>query len=609
MGHNQGKEINKLKLAKQKLQSVFGYTAFRSKQEDIISAVLDKHNCVVIMPTGSGKSLCYQIPALVLDGIAIVISPLISLMKNQVTQLHEVGVEAEFINSTLTSEEYFEVVEKLRQGITKILYLAPETLALPRTIELLQELNISFLAIDEAHCISEWGHDFRPEYRQIAEVRENLGSLPTIALTATATPRVQDDIANNLRLGMHKFFNTSFDRKNLYLEVMPKSNPYKQTKEFLQKFPNESAIIYCFSRKGVDSLTEKLQEDGFNALAYHAGLDNEERKISQEKFIKDDVQIIVATIAFGMGIDKPNIRAVLHYDLPKDIESYYQQIGRAGRDGSKAFCLLLFGYQDVNKIKFFFQDKVGNELQIAYKHLESMLDFSETNECRRKVLLNYFGEEYQLDNCETCDNCLKTPVEKEDLTIPVQKFLSTVWRTDQFFGSKHIINILRGSKDKKVLERNHHKLSTYGIGLDLSTKQWLHLFRQMQREKIIDVDPKYGSIRMTNSGISIMKSQEKFFGVLIEEKSKVTKQIAKVDFNYDQELFDLLRAKRKEIADQKRIPPYTILHDKAIREIAATFPQTPEDLLQISGIGESKLQKYGKIILDIVVPFVIEREL
>jgi len=599
LGSRNNSELSNL--AKKKLKSVFGYSKFRSNQKEIIDTVLVKENCVVIMPTGSGKSLCYQIPALVFDGLSVVISPLISLMKNQVTQLRELGVEAEVLNSSLTGQQYADVHHKVKKGQTKLLYLAPETLALPITRQLLQSVKVEFLAVDEAHCISEWGHDFRPEYRQIAEIRKELGNLPTIALTATATPRVQDDIARNLGLEDHQLFKTSFNRENLFLEVMPKSDPFHQTTEFLDKFPDESAIIYCFSRKGVDDLSEKLNNAGYSSLPYHAGLDNETRKENQEKFIKDDVQIIVATVAFGMGIDKPNIRCVIHYDLPKDIESYYQQIGRAGRDGSDAYCLLLFGYQDVAKLKFLFQNKEGQELKNAYRHLESMLNLAETEECRRIILLNYFGEDYRKENCKTCDNCLKEKVAKADLTTHVQKFLSCIYRTDQFFGSNHIIKILRGSSDKKILERRHDQISTYGIGKDLSTKQWLHLYRQMQRAKLINVDPQYGSMKLTETGIDILKNREKFFGNLIEEKSKIKKR--KINLDYDAELFELLRAKRKELADTKGIPPYTIFHDKTLAEISSVYPKTPDEMLDITGIGNAKLKKYGKTLFDIILPY------
>lgn len=604
---NSGNENNSAlsNQAKQKLKSVFGYSKFRSHQQDIIDTVLAGKSCVVIMPTGSGKSLCYQIPAMVFEGLTVVISPLISLMKNQVTQLRELGVEAEVLNSSLTGQQYADVHHKVKTGQTKILYLAPETLALPITRQLLNSVKVEFLAVDEAHCISEWGHDFRPEYRQIAQIRKELGNIPTIALTATATPRVQDDIAQNLGLEDHQLFKTSFNRDNLFLEVMPKSDPFKQTTDFLNKFPDESAIIYCFSRKGVDELSKKLNGAGFTSLPYHAGLDNEIRKENQEKFIKDDVQIIVATVAFGMGIDKPNIRSVIHYDLPKDIESYYQQIGRAGRDGSDAYCLLLFGYQDVAKLKFLFQNKEGQELKNAYRHLESMLNYTETEECRRIVLLNYFGEDYQIENCHTCDNCVKEKQEKDDLTVHVQKFLSCIYRTDQYFGSNHIIKILRGSSDKKILERRHDQISTYGIGKDLSVKQWLHLYRQVQRAKLITVDPQYGSMKLTEAGIEILKNRGKFQGNLIEEKSKIKKR--KLNLEYDTELFELLRAKRKELADAKGIPPYTVFHDKTLAEICTVYPKTPDELLDISGIGNAKLEKYGKALFDIILPYCLKK--
>ncbi len=593
--------------AEKKLQEIFGYDKFRKNQYEIIERVLNRENCVVIMPTGSGKSLCYQIPALVLDGLAVVISPLISLMKNQVMQLRELGVEADYLNSSLSREEYFEVIQKIRQGETEILYLAPETLALSNTIELLKSANVEFLAVDEAHCISEWGHDFRPEYRQIAEIRKELGNLPLIALTATATPQVQQDISKNLDLKKFELFKTSFNRENLFLEVMTKSEPEKQVTDFLNKFPNESSLIYCFSRKGVDNLTAKLVEKGYSALPYHAGLSNEERKINQEKFIKDDVQIIVATVAFGMGIDKPDIRCVIHYDLPKDIESYYQQIGRAGRDGANAFCLLLFGYQDVAKIKFLFQNKSGQELKIAYAHLDSMLDFAETEDCRRIILLNYFGEKYEIENCRTCDNCLKEKHEKEDLSIYVQKFLSCIYRTEQFYGSNHIIKILRGSKDKRILEKRHDQISTYGIGKELSAKQWLHLYRQMVRGNLLNVDSQFGSLKLTNKATNILKNRDKFLGNLIEDKILLKKR--ETIKNYDVKLFEILRKKRKEIADEMNLPPYTIFHDKTLIEICNYYPQTHQELLKITGIGKAKSDKYAELLFEIIIPYCRENDI
>ena len=596
----------KLKIAREKLNNIFGYNKFRKNQFEIIRRVLNHENCVVIMPTGSGKSLCYQIPALVFDNMAVVISPLISLMKNQVMQLDELGVKAEVLNSSLTREKYNEVVERIRSRDVEILYLAPETLIIPFIKEILKEANFEFLAIDEAHCISEWGHDFRPEYRQIAEIRNYFGDIPTIALTATATPLVEEDIIRNLNLADCYLFKSSFDRKNLYLEVRPKENPIEQVTEFLDRFPNESCIIYCFSRKRVDSLAKTLSEKGYSVLPYHAGLSGKKRQVHQDQFIKDDIDIIVATVAFGMGIDKPDIRAVIHYDLTKNIETYYQQIGRAGRDGTDAYCLLLYGYQDVAKIKYLFKEKEGQELRNAYTHLEAMLNFVETDNCRRRELLKYFGESYNKSSCQACDNCLKEKKAKEDLTIPVQKFLSCMYRTGMLYGSNHIIKILRGSKDKKIISKNHDKISTYGIGKELSAKQWLHLYRQLNRANVINKDLEFGSLLFTNKAKNILKGEHKFYGNLIEEKKAITKKKIKKD--YDQKLFKILRKKRKEIANDLNLPPFTIFHDRTLMDISANYPTTEKDLLKMYGIGKVKLKKYADILLDIIASYLSEKE-
>jgi ATP-dependent DNA helicase RecQ len=583
------------------LFEVFGYKQFRKYQLDIIENLIQGLNSVVIMPTGSGKSLCYQIPALMKNGTAIVISPLISLMKNQVNQLQQFGVTAVFLNSSLSREEYFLTINKIKSNKVKLLYLAPETLMLPHTFELLSQIQISLIAVDEAHCISEWGHDFRPEYRQIAELRSKLNYPPTIALTATATPLVQDDISKNLQLGEFSLFKTSFDRPNLFIEVKTKTDGFVQVIDTLERFKNQSVIIYCFSRNGVDQLSEKLNAIGYKSLPYHAGLDSETRKNNQERFINDDFNIIVATIAFGMGIDKPDVRCVIHYDLPKDVESYYQQIGRAGRDGEYAYCLLLFSYNDIAKIKFLLKDKEERERIVAYNHLEAMENFVEDENCRRSFILNYFGEEHLEQNCGTCDNCVKEVKPKEDLTVIVQKFLSCVYRTNEVFGAVYISKILRGSKDKSILERKHDQLSTYGIGIDHSLKQWLFVYRQLLRNKIVELDEQFGSVKLTDKAKKILKNEEAFMGHLIEEKVTFKSQSGIPEYN--EELFELLKAKRKELADEKEIPPYTIFHDKTLKEISATYPQSEAQLIQISGIGRAKLNNYGSLLLDIVVPF------
>ncbi len=449
MASNQAKTI---------LQNVFGYDEFRPLQEKIIDNVLRKNDTLAIMATGGGKSLCYQIPALVFSGLTIVVSPLISLMKDQVEQLTESGVAAVFLNSSLPPAEYRRNVEQIKQNKIKIVYLAPEALLKPKILAMLSSVKLDCIAIDEAHCISAWGHDFRPEYRQLVEVRSRFPDAACIALTATATPRVREDIKQSLRFDASSEFIASFNRENLFIQIVPKNNPLDQTIKFIKKFPDQSGIIYCFSRKQVDDLSSVLQRDGFSVKPYHAGLPEKDRKENQELFIRDDVQIIVATIAFGMGINKPNIRFVVHYDLPKNIESYYQEIGRAGRDGLKSDCLLLFSYADIQKLKYFINQKNDHEKRVANIHLNALLRFLETDICRRIPLLTYFGEEYSIKTCNMCDNCLAGKKELIDLTVCAQKFLSCVKRTGEVFGAGHIIDVLRGSKAQKVINFGHQHL-------------------------------------------------------------------------------------------------------------------------------------------------------
>ena len=454
--------------AKSILKETFGFDTFRPLQSEIVENVLQKKDTLVIMPTGGGKSLCYQIPALIFKGLTVVVSPLISLMKDQVEQLSQLGIKAIVLNSSLSPEEYDRNVELVKTNGVKLLYLAPETLLKENIISLLSSIRIDCLTIDEAHCISEWGHDFRPEYRQIVKVRKKFPDAVCLALTATATPRVQKDITENLEFDSSNEFIASFDRKNLFLQIVPKNDPLSQTLNFLKKFPDQSGIIYCFSRKQVDELAAILEHEGFSVKPYHAGLTSEDRALNQELFIKDDIQIIVATIAFGMGINKPNIRFIVHYDLPKNIESYYQEIGRSGRDGLKAHCLLLFGYGDIQKIKYFMDQKEEQERRVAQIHLNALISFAETELCRRIPLLNYFGEKYNASTCDMCDNCLAEEKELVDITVPAQMFFSCIIRTGNMFGANHIIDVLRGSQAQKILDFKHHQLSTYGIGKDYS---------------------------------------------------------------------------------------------------------------------------------------------
>lgn len=589
--------------AKTILKNVFGYDEFISLQEEIIKNVLRKNNSLVIMPTGGGKSLCYQIPALIFHGLTIVVSPLISLMKDQVEQLKEVGVAAVLLNSSLSPGEYRRNVERIKQEDVKLLYLAPESLLKPNILALLSSVQVDCLAIDEAHCISQWGHDFRPEYRKLVEVRDTFKTATCIALTATATPRVKEDITNNLGFDTSNEYIATFNRPNLFLEIVSKSNPLDQTIKFIKKFQNESGIIYCFTRRQVDNLYEILKEKGFSAKPYHAGLSDSERSRNQELFIRDDTQIIVATIAFGMGIDKPNIRFIVHYDLPQNIESYYQEIGRAGRDGLRAHCLLLFSYADIQKIKYFIKKKTIHEQRIANIHLNALLRFAETEICRRIPLLNYFGEDYSAEKCNMCDNCLAGEKDLVDITIPAQKFFSCVKRTNEMFGAIHIIDILRGSKVRKVLKFGHQKLSTYGIGKDYSKRQWQQLSRQFLHKGLLTQDMEFGGLKLAQKAWDILKGKEIVQGRLEEEWTSDALEKESVDEsgpNYDPKLFEILRKKRKDLADKNNVPPYVIFSDKTLIEMASFFPQTKENLLDIHGVGAVKCEKYGFIFLNII---------
>ena len=585
--------------AKTLLKDVFGYDTFRPLQREIIINVLNKNDTLVIMPTGGGKSLCYQLPALMFKGLTVVVSPLISLMKDQVEQLTELGIGAVVLNSSLSPDEYRHNIARIMRNEAKLLYVAPETLLMQKTLALLASQQVDCLTIDEAHCISEWGHDFRPEYRKLTEVRKRFPNAVCTALTATATPQVQNDITKSLGFSISNEFVASFDRKNLFLEIIPKNNPLVQTVEFIEQFPNQSGIIYCLSRKQVDELAGILEGEGFSVKPYHAGLSDAERRRNQELFIRDDVQIIVATIAFGMGINKPNIRFIVHYDLPQNIEGYYQQIGRSGRDGLRAHCLLLFSYGDIKRVAYFINQKPDKQQKIAQIHLNALIGFAESDECRRKSLLNYFGEHYSKTKCDMCDNCLAEEEKLVDITIPAQKFLSCVKRTGETFGTGHVIDVLRGSKAQKVLRLRHNTLSTYGIGKEFSKKQWFHLSRQFLQKKLMTQDIEHGSLKLTDKAWEVFRGNELVWGK-IEEAQVTHKQEKAGALEYNQELFDLLRRKRKELADAANIPPYAIFPDTTLIEMAAYFPQSQESLLNMHGVGAAKSEKYGTIFLEIL---------
>lgn len=585
------------------LKNVFGYDEFRPLQTEVITNILNKQDTLVVMPTGGGKSICYQIPALIFEGLTIVISPLISLMKDQVEQLAQAGITTAVLNSSLTVDEYRRNVELVKQKRAKMLYLAPEALLKSRLQALLSDVPIACLAIDEAHCISQWGHDFRPEYRRLAEARNDFSDAVCMALTATATPRVREDIRNTLRMTPGREFVASFNRENLFIEILQKDNAVKQTIQVIRKFPDQSGIIYCYSRKQVEALNAILEQEGYSVRPYHAGLCGRDRQRNQEAFIRDDIQIIVATIAFGMGIDKPNVRFVVHYDLPQNIESYYQEIGRAGRDGLNSHCLLLFSYGDVQKIKYFIDQKNDHEKRAANIHLAALTRMAETEVCRRVPLLQYFGEAHCIEKCHMCDNCLAEAKEKVDLTTGAQKFLSCLKRTGEKFGSNHIIDVLRGSKSKKVLQFGHHKLSTYGIGDNYSKRQWQQLSRQFLHQGLMVQDMEFGSLKLTAKGWNVLKGDLAIRGQL-DLKSVTVPSVQKTqklaDLDYDQELFEILRQTRKKLADESGVPPFVIFADKTLVEMATYFPQSDDNFLNIHGIGKVKAEKFGALFMQVI---------
>jgi ATP-dependent DNA helicase RecQ len=585
------------------LKNVFGYNHFRPLQQEIIANVLNKRDTLAIMPTGGGKSLCYQIPGLIFPGLTVVVSPLIALMKDQVEQLHELGVPALFLNSSLSFEKYQENMRQVQSGRIKLLYVAPETLLTPRLFNLLDNAPLDCLTIDEAHCISEWGHDFRPEYRQLVEVRNRFPKAVCLALTATATRRVREDIKTTLHFEDSNEFVASFNRENLSIEVIPKTDPTRQTVQFIERFPNQSGIIYCFSRRQVDDLANSLTRKGYSVRPYHAGLTDAERKENQELFIQDDVQIVVATIAFGMGINKPNVRFILHHDLPKSIESYYQEIGRAGRDGLPAHCLLLYSYSDVQKLKYFINQKEGLERQVAYEHLKALTRYAESDVCRRVPLLAYFGEKYTTENCGMCDRCLVGEKNLVDITIPVQKFLSCVKRSGELFGAKHVVDILLGSNNQKVLKFGHQNLSTYGIGKDLTKKQWMHISRQLVQRGMLSEDDRYGSLRVTPKASEVLRGKEKFLGILEAEETLASRSEKTIEEKYDGALFEVLRQKRKNLADAAHVPPYVIFPDKTLIEMATYYPTSQSGMKRIFGVGSRKLAKYGQIFLEVIAAY------
>jgi len=592
--------------ARTMLRRVFGYDDFRPLQETIIANVLSGRDSLAVMPTGSGKSLCYQLPALLSSGLTVVVSPLISLMEDQVMQLRELGVPAVYLNSSLSYDDYVATTQRVAGGHVRLLYTAPETLLRPETLVLLDHCRVDCLTIDEAHCISEWGHDFRPEYRKLAEVRRRLPDAVCLAVTATATERVRRDIRDSLAIPDAAVFVSSFDRENLFLAVEPRDDGLGQTLAFLEAHRGQSGIIYCATRKQVDVLTEQLRAHGWDALPYHAGLDTATRTAHQRRFTYDEAPIIVATVAFGMGINKSNVRFILHYDLPKDVESYYQQIGRAGRDGLRADCLLLLHRQDVFTIAYLIDQGDPALRPAAMARLQALLAFAESDQCRRRPLLAYFGETFAGEPCGQCDNCTTQETEQVDLTVAAQKFLSCVRRTGEIFGAGHVIDVLRGSRAAGVLSRGHDKLSTYAIGNEFSRPAWQQLARQFVQKGLLVQDMEHGSLKLTAKGWAVLKG-ESFHGAPPAAERRPAPIAGPVE--YDAELFEQLRALRQQLAREAGLPPYVIFHDASLADMAHYYPQSPETFAQVQGVGAAKLERYGAAFLAVIRAYCAERGL
>jgi len=600
---------------KERLKEIFGYSQFRGNQETIIRNLLDGKNTFVIMPTGAGKSLCYQLPAMVREGLAIVISPLIALMKNQVDQMNAYGVNARFLNSTLSKGEITRLKKDCMNGVVKLLYVAPESLNKEETIEFLKKVNVSFVAIDEAHCISEWGHDFRPEYRKIKTMIQNLGDMPVIALTATATPKVQIDIQKNLQMEEADVFISSFNRKNLYYEVRPKKETKKQLIKFLKDHKGKSGVIYCLSRKKVEEIAQLLNVNGFKAAPYHAGLDPDVRMKNQDDFLNEEVDIIVATIAFGMGIDKPDVRFVVHYDVPKSLEGYYQETGRGGRDGLEGLCLMFYSHNDLNKLEKFNKDKPVQERENARVLLQEMEYYAESPVCRRRQLLHYFGEEYKQENCGMCDNCVH-PRERFDGTNAVKLVIESVKQTNERFGLNHLVNVIRGVEDEYVKSYGHFDLAVYGKGGDEDADYWKSVIRQTLIYQYLEKDiDNIGVLKISDRGEAFLKrphsvelARDHDFTTEIEEEEESAEKPINTKA-YDVKLFEILKTLRRKIAKEKNLPPFVIFQDPSLEEMATTYPTSNDDLAQVNGVGMGKVNKFGEEFLAMIRKYVDDNDI
>lgn len=599
------------------LQKYFGFDKFKGEQEAIIQSVLSGKDTFVIMPTGGGKSMCYQLPALIMDGTAVIVSPLIALMKNQVDSMrgfsNEEGV-AHFLNSSLNKSEIATVKKDLKSGKTKLLYVAPESLTKDENVDFLKSVNISFFAIDEAHCISEWGHDFRPEYRRLRPIIEAIGKVPIIALTATATPKVQLDIQKNLGMMEADVYKASFNRSNLYYEVRPKVDVAKEIIKFIRQNTGKSGIVYCLSRKKVEEIASTLVVNGIRALPYHAGLEAAVRAETQDKFLMEEIDVIVATIAFGMGIDKPDVRFVIHHDIPKSLEGYYQETGRAGRDGREGKCVTFYSYKDIEKLEKFMKGKPVAEQEVGKQLLLETVGYAETSVCRRRVLLNYFGETYKESNCGNCDNCLH-PKKSFDGKEEICTVLETVLAVKEKFAMDHIVNVITGKAENNVKLHQHDQLEIFGEGEEHDIKYWTAIVRQALLAGFLSKDIEtYGTLRVTDAGKAFLKKPVK---IMVVEDTDYGSGEADDDEEFsgggsaaaDPELFAALKDLRKKIAKQKNVPPFVVFQDPSLEEMAIQYPVTMDELKNISGVGSGKAMKFGKPFIDLIAKYVEENDI
>ena len=601
------------------LSTYFGFSSFKGEQKQTINSVLSKRDTLVIMPTGGGKSLCYQLPAIISKGTALIISPLIALMKNQVDMVRGYSKDdniAHFMNSSLSRNQTKQVKQDLLDGVTKMLYVAPETLTKPETVEFLKRIDLSFIAVDEAHCISEWGHDFRPEYRRIREIVENLGgNLPIMALTATATPKVRADIAKNLRLKDPFVSIASFNRANLYYEIRPKGKKedvFKQIVQFVKQNSGKSGIVYCLNRKMTEEIAEVLRANNVNAAAYHAGLDSGTRSARQDQFLMEDTHVICATIAFGMGIDKPDVRFVIHYNMPKSLENYYQETGRAGRDGLEGNCIGFFNYADMNKLEKFMRDKMVAEREIGGQQLSEVIAYAETGACRRKFLLHYFGESYNDSKCdENCDNC-KHPKEKVEVTEDICTLIKSVEELQENFNSKYLVDFIQGKKKQEIVSFKHDQLSCFGKGAEKDTTHWFSVITQTLLHGFLTKDiENYGLLKLTEEGMAYVKKPSPIQIAGNHDYSNIEAQpdtSSQRTSALDPGLFNVLKEVRKKVAKKRNVPTYVVFQDRSLEEMATYYPISKSELEQITGVSRGKVAKYGREFLDIISVYVEEND-